>query len=82
MATVHLQANHASFTDGVRELEVDGATVGAVIDELDRRHPGLGHMLRESASVAIDGELQPRGTFYAPVATDADLHFLIPITGG
>jgi len=82
MARVHLQANHASFTDGVRELEVDGATVGAVIDELDRRHPGLGPMLREGSSVAIDGELQPRGTIYAAVTADSDLHFLAPITGG
>jgi hypothetical protein len=82
MAKVHLQANHAAFTHGVRELEVDKATVGSVIDELDRRYAGLGPLLREGSSVAIDGELQPRGTIYAPVGPDVDLHFLTPITGG
>ena len=60
MATVHLQANHAAFTDGVRELEVHGLTVGAVIDELASRFAGLGPLLREGSSVAINGELQPR----------------------
>jgi molybdopterin converting factor small subunit len=82
MATVHLQADHARHTNGERELEVGGATVGAVIDELDARFPGLGVFLSDGASVAIDGELQPRGTTYAPVGPEAVLHFLIPITGG
>ena len=82
MATVHLQANHAAFTDGVRELEVSGATVGAVIDELDERFAGLGPLLREGSSVAINGELQPKGTIYAAVAPTDEIHFLAPISGG
>ncbi|MEZ5168052.1 MAG: MoaD/ThiS family protein [Acidimicrobiales bacterium] len=82
MATVHLQADHARHTGGERILEVDGATVGAVIDELDRRFPGLGPLLREGASVAIDGELQPRGTLFAPVGPSAEVYFVAPITGG
>lgn len=82
MATVHLQANHAVHTDGVRKLEVDGATVGAVIDELAGRFPGLGPLLSEGSSVAIDGELQPKGTIYAAVGPDAEVHFLAPISGG
>ena len=82
MATVHLQANHAAFTDGVRELEVEGATVGAVIEELSARFDGLGPLLREGSSVAIDGVLQPKGTIYAPVAADTDVYFLAPMSGG
>jgi molybdopterin converting factor small subunit len=82
MATVHLQANHAAFTDGVRELEVNGSTVGAVIEELASRFAGLGPLLREGSSVAIDGELQPKGTIYAAVAPDSEVHFLAPISGG
>ena len=82
MATVHLQADHGRFTDGVRELEVDGATVGAVIAELERRFPGLGPLLTEGASVALDGELLPRGSVYDPVGPDTDVHFLAPIAGG
>ncbi|MEQ8841509.1 MAG: MoaD/ThiS family protein [Acidimicrobiales bacterium] len=82
MALVHLQANHAAFTDGVRELEVDGATVGAVIDALAERFAGLGPILREASSVAIDGELQPQGTIYARVGPTTEIHFLAPIAGG
>lgn len=82
MATVHLQANHAAFTDGVRELEVDGATVGAVIDALAAMFDGLGPLLREGSSVAINGELQPKGTIYAPVGPADEVHFLAPISGG
>jgi molybdopterin converting factor small subunit len=82
VAVVHLQADHARFTDGVRELAVDGATVGAVIAELDRRFPGLGALLTEGAGVAVDGELQPRGTTYAPVGPTTRVDFIAPISGG
>ena len=82
MALVHLQADHARFTDGVRELEADGTTVGAVIDELEHRFPGLGPLLRDGASVAVDGELQPRGTLYTPVGPASRVDFIAPISGG
>ena len=82
MATVHLLADHARFANGVRVLEVDGATVGAVIDELDRRHEGLGALLREGAGVAVNGELQPRGSLFVAVAPTDEVHFIAPISGG
>ncbi|MDW3220262.1 MAG: MoaD/ThiS family protein [Acidimicrobiales bacterium] len=82
MATVHLQDSHTRFTDGEKVLDVDGATISQVIDALEAAHPGLGPLLREGSSFAVNGELQPRGTFFAPVPPDADVHFLIPITGG
>ena len=82
MATVHLQDSHTRFTDGEKVLEVDGATIGEIIDALEARFEGLGPLLREGSSFAVDGELQPRGTFFAPVPSGAEVHFLIPITGG
>jgi sulfur-carrier protein len=39
--TRHLQRFFPALTDG----EVPGATVREVVDELDRRHPGLGSYL-------------------------------------
>jgi len=30
-----------SYTDQRREVEAHGATVGELLDDLDRRHPGL-----------------------------------------
>ncbi len=82
MAIVHLQADHRRFTGGEEVLEVDGATIGAVIAELERRFPGLGPRLTEGASVAIDGELLPRGSIYEKVGPTTDIHFIAPITGG
>jgi sulfur-carrier protein len=82
MAVVHLQADHRRFTGGKQVLEVDGATVGAVIAELERRYPGLGPLLTDGASVAIDGELLPRGSIYEAVGPTTDVHFIAPITGG
>ena len=82
MAVVHLQADHRRFSGGEQVLEVDGATIGALIAELERRYPGLGPLLTDGASVAIDGELQPRGSVYAKVDVSTEVHFIAPITGG
>lgn len=82
MAKVHLQADHRRFTGGEQVLEVDGSTVGALIDELERRYPGLGVVLRDGASVALDSELLPRGSIYEKVDASTEVHFIAPITGG
>ena len=82
MAKVHLQADHRRFTGGEQVLEVDGSSVGALIAELERRFPGLGPLLSEGASVALDGELLPRGSIYEKVGASTEVHFIAPITGG
>ena len=81
MARVHLQRDHARFTGGAQVLDVDGATVGALIDELERRFPGLGPVLREGSSVAIDSEIIANGD-YERVDADTDVHFIAIIAGG
>ncbi len=30
-----------SYTDGASEVDADGATLAELLDDLDRRHPGL-----------------------------------------
>lgn len=81
MAQVHLQADHRRFTGGEQVLEVEGATVGELIDALERRYPGLGRLLTEGASVAIDGEIIPNGT-YEKVDATTEVYFIAPISGG
>jgi molybdopterin synthase sulfur carrier subunit len=81
LAVVHLQADHGRFTGGERVIDVDAGTVGEVIDELERRHPGLGRLLSEGASVAINGELIPNG-IYEKVNASTDVYFIAPIAGG
>ncbi|MCQ3814536.1 MAG: MoaD/ThiS family protein [Acidimicrobiia bacterium] len=81
MAVVHLQADHRRFTNGQNVITVEGNTVGALIDELEHRYPGLGHLLTDGASVAINGELIPNGIFER-VEASTEVHFIAPIAGG
>ncbi len=39
------------YTDGARAVPAEGATVGAVIDDLETRHPGLRDRLVEDQSL-------------------------------
>jgi molybdopterin converting factor small subunit len=81
MANVHLQRDHTRFTGGDQVLQVDGGTVGKLIDELDRRYPGLGKVLREGSSVAINSEIIANG-MYERLDADTEVHFIAIIAGG
>lgn len=37
------------FTDGAAKIELEGANVGAVLDALEREHPGIGERLRDES---------------------------------
>ena len=78
---VHLSSNLRGPTGGVAEVEADGATVGALIDDLDRRYPGLGDALRAGVSVVIDGLLIAHPEF-EPVAEGAQVYFVPQTAGG
>jgi molybdopterin converting factor small subunit len=41
MTKVFIPSQLTSYTDGATRVEAAGATVGAVLDDLDRRFPGL-----------------------------------------
>lgn len=62
-------------------MQVDGDTVGDLITELERRYPGLGPLLTDGASVAINGELIPNGIF-EKVDASTEVYFVAPISGG
>jgi len=52
-AIVRIPAPLRGFTGGASEVPVDGATVGAALEELGRRHEGLLERI-------VDGQGQPR----------------------
>lgn len=74
-------------TDGRREVDVDAATVGDVIDELERQFPGLAGRLREGESlrsglmVAVDSTISDRGLLQE-LSPDCEVHFLPSVGGG
>ncbi len=78
---VHLSSNLRGPTGGVAEVEAEGATVGALIDDLDRRYPGLGDALRSGVSVVIN-DLLIAHPDYEPVADGAQIYFVPQTAGG
>jgi molybdopterin synthase sulfur carrier subunit len=87
MPVVWIPALLRDLTGGQQTVTVPGATVGQVIDELERRYPGVkdrlcdGSGLRPGIAVAVGPNLAPRGLLQ-PVAVDSEVHFLPAVSGG
>jgi sulfur-carrier protein len=74
---------------GAREIEVQGATVREVLDDLTARLPTLGARIydgseiRSYVNVYVDGEdVRTRGGLDAPVREDATVVLLPAMAGG
>lgn len=86
VATVMLRAPLKDLAGGNREVSIDGASVGEVLRELERRHPRLsgwvldehGHV-RRHVNVFVNGE---RVREDASVEAGATVHVLPSISGG
>lgn len=86
MATVKLRSPLRDLAGGNREVSVDGASVGEILRDLERRHPRItGWVLdehgrvRQHVNVFVDGE---RVREDAPVTSSATVHVLPSISGG
>lgn len=53
MATIRVPTALRTFTGGASDVEVEGATVRAIITALEAKHPGI------SAKLMKDGEVRP-----------------------
>jgi len=81
MPRAHLMSDHRRFTGGEAVIEVEGATVGALIAELERRYPGLGNILTKASSAGVDGVIHAEPEYLA-ISPDTDVYFVAPLTGG
>jgi sulfur-carrier protein len=90
MADVHLPATLPPLFEGLpRQLDVEAASVGEVLAQLDARWPGLrdricesdggGTALRPHIRVFVDGE---RAELDTPIAAGARLDVIAAISGG
>ena len=76
-----------TLTGGKSSVEVSGATVRQVIDNLEQACPGIRERLvdqgrlRPNISVAVDGEVTPMGLL-EPVGQTSEVHFIAAIKGG
>ena len=81
MAKVHLWASLRRFAEGQEGGEVEAATVGQLLDALERAHPGLGPAIKAGLSVAVDGEVIANNRA-APVAPGSEVFLLQRLKGG
>jgi molybdopterin synthase sulfur carrier subunit len=68
------------LTGGQSELEVEADNFLRLVQELERRYPGLGRQVEESMAVAIDGTIY-QDAYDAPLKADSEV-WLIPKIGG
>ena len=86
MATVFVPAILRSLIP-VARVDVRGATVGEVIDELEALYPGVAALLVDDndimpgVAVSINDQASQMGLF-EPVPEDAEVHFLPALSGG
>jgi molybdopterin synthase sulfur carrier subunit len=87
VATVFIPAQWRDLTGDVAQLELPGATLGELFDQLETRFPGIGarardeHGIAAGLAVSIDGAIASRG-LRSPVGAQSEVHFLPAIGGG
>lgn len=87
MPTVWIPALLRSLTGEIDRVVVAGGTVGEVIDELERRFPGIkarlcaGNVLRPGMAVAVDAQVARLG-LGEQVAETSEIHFVPAVGGG
>ena len=69
------------YTGGVKEFAIEAATLRGVLKAMDARFPGLGEILEEETSVAIDGEIH-EVVYTQPIRPGCEVFFIPRIEGG
>ena len=87
MAVVWIPSLLQGLTGGADKVTVSGATVREIIDDLDKRFPGVkerlveGREIRPHIAVAIDGDVSPEG-LEQDVQESSEIHFIPALSGG
>ncbi|HAL47403.1 MAG: MoaD/ThiS family protein [SAR202 cluster bacterium] len=87
MATVYIPSLMQKLTDGHVNIDIPGATVRQIIENLESKHPGMkerlvdGNQVKGNISVAVDGEITTLGMLQK-VGEDSEVHFVPAIGGG
>ena len=87
MATVFIPSLMQKLTEGHQKVEVSGANIREIVENLEQEYPGTkerlvdGYKIKPNISVAIDGEVSPLGIL-EKVKNDSEVHFLPAIGEG
>ena len=84
---VHVGSVLHEYTGGRAEVEASGATVAAVLDDLERRFPGLRFRVideqgRIRAHMRVYAGGQPVGDLRERLGAGVELHVLGALSGG
>jgi sulfur-carrier protein len=90
VATVHLPSPLRRLTHGQATVRVDGADLRAVLDALDRTHPGVaghllddrGHLHRYLHVFVDDDDVRDLRELDTPVGADATIVIVPAVAGG
>ena len=87
MARVFIPSAIRSLTGGQQVVDIDGATVGEVIDNLEARFPGTkgricpNGSIRPGLSIVVGGSVSTLGLLQR-VEPQEEIHFLPAVGGG
>lgn len=87
MPVVYIPTLMRDLTGGAEKVEVEGATLRQVVNNLDARYPGARARLcqddriRPDIAVAVDGEITRLGMLQA-VTPASEVHFVPAVSGG
>jgi molybdopterin converting factor small subunit len=89
MLTVRIPTSMRVLTEGRDEVEVEGATVGAALADLDRRHPGVhGRVfddagMRRFVAIFVDqDDVRYLDGLYTPLHGREQITILQAVAGG
>ena len=87
MAVVYIPSLLRDLTPGQETVQVSGATVAEVIEQLESRYPGIkgrlcvGSDLKPGLAVAVDSQVGRLG-LREKVGENSEVHFVPAIAGG
>jgi molybdopterin converting factor small subunit len=87
VAVVFIPALLRELTGGQDRLEVSGATVRQIVNNLESAYPGVrerlcqGDRLSPNVQVAVDGHVSRLGML-EKVGADSEVHFIPAMSGG
>lgn len=81
MVEVNLWSGLKRFTDGEDKIEIEGRTIGEILNNLVRDYPDLEPTVEAGVSVAVDGKIMARDLM-TKVEPDSEVFLMQQLKGG
>jgi molybdopterin synthase sulfur carrier subunit len=81
MVEVNLWSGLRALAEGQEKVEVEGRTVGQLLDNLVARYPGMEDAIEQGVSVAVNGRIIA-SSLSEPVPEDAEVFLMMRLRGG